>query len=478
MTRRVASVSFNPVPGRMAVSARAWPSFLAALLFLMSGILPASPASRSGGRPRRGTAPVTVEPPAFPALPESLRIDDYPLETGRTWSYQVTWSEGVGADVQSEIGTIDLTILNHHELGRYSLVTMLETTELPGAERDRRLLFCLSDGRVVRRVYDAERLRAWLSGGEFGDDGAADFVFPLRPGQKWGPPDVAGNPGGYNARDVGAFVEIELPAGDFRALPVRFATRSDREISWLAPGAGVVRYEYRHFGQQSRELWELKSMRMSLPDSAATGRLIEDRLAGLIREPGFPSRRLGLAGDPTLRALLGALSVSETPEDDDGASRVYLRGGGSLLTLDRFPDGRQHAWLGRWTRGPRLLHVFFVKEGDGAAPGQRGATSAGQAPDRPSEALRAGVESARGLLLEASRLRRDGRLSEAGRAADRASLKLVRRAVRRAGDIRDAGPDRGKAQGLPGRGARTRLARHPLRAPPPARRRHRHHSDR
>lgn len=368
-----------------------------------------------GGRPRWATG--------RSASADTVGIEDFPLETGRTWSYQVTWTEGLGDGARQETGEIQLAVLNHHELGPANLITLLETTDIPGSERQSRLVFCLSDGRVIRRVYDATRLSAWMAGGAVGDDGTADLVFPLHPGLRWGPPEAAGNPAGHNTHDAGAFVDIELPAGPFRALPVRFTTRSDREISWLASGVGVVRYEYRHFGQQSRELWEMKSTRMAAPDTTAIGQLIQEHLAVLMSEPGFSPRRPGLAGDPTLRALLGPLAQSETLEDDDASMRLRLRGEGSLLTIESIPDGRKRAWIGRWMKGARLLDCFFLREG--GAGEDAGRPPLAGVPDRSTQALRSGVEAARQLMREAARAAGEGRPTDAAVVADLASRRLV-----------------------------------------------------
>ncbi|HEX7880228.1 MAG TPA: hypothetical protein VF720_12510 [Candidatus Eisenbacteria bacterium] len=349
--------------------------FVAALPMTLAAAIPATPAALHSKPPPDHPAGSPSSPPAL------IDAQHWPIEAGDTWRYLVRRVERRPGDDLVLEDSAEVRVLASFRHGRRR-VAALEWRRPdfdllpPWVKSDLPLIVprridveyqVLDDSRLVM-VDDPERLGVVMASTGNGAPEEEtrvpldDLPLPLVEGGRWGAPAMLARPDGLYTGTTGALTTLSLPIGQVRAVPVTYRTLPDREDRWLSPDLGLVRRQYRHQGLDLLETWELAAFTHEAVDSLALANRIDARVRELIKGEGSWSRRSALASDPVLAALLGPMVATETPEDDDGVRRIFLRGASGQLTLERLPDGPTRAWRVARASGGVVRRRFTISD--------------------------------------------------------------------------------------------------------------------
>lgn len=184
------------------------------LLSLIAALLPAcTPPAETKVASEALQAPVPDQPNYFP------------LARGNTWVHQYTFN-GLGYEVVTEVVRIE-------ENGPRKTVTL--STRLGAGRTPKSETLIVDDTGIYQlRFSDIDLGRP-----------VADLKYPVRPGTNWTDRYTADGRDYTFAGEIGEAEEVEVPAGKFRAVPVRYAfTTPDKTIDirrWYAAGIGQVK---------------------------------------------------------------------------------------------------------------------------------------------------------------------------------------------------------------------------------------------
>ncbi|MDZ4805110.1 MAG: hypothetical protein SGI90_09640 [Candidatus Eisenbacteria bacterium] len=336
-----------------------------AMLFLLGG-------ATTPARPARGDDVTRA--------PSPIEASNWPLAAGDTWRYTIERIERrPGEDAvltdSAEVrvlaswlhGTRRVAVLMRNRPDFDRLDALRATREeAPIAPRLVEVEYQVLETDRLTIIDDPDRLGAVLAstvnavGAKPEVDAFGEIPLPLSPGRRWGSPEMLARSDGLYVGTAGPRTDLDLPGGQVSAIPVSYQTLPDRDDRWMAPGLGLVRRQYRHRGLDLLETWEMTGFTHEAVDTLALTAHLESRFRLLLLGEGAWSRRSLLPSDPVLTALLGPTALADSPEDDEGIRRLYLRGSGGLVTLERLPDGPGRAWLVTWAVRGLRRHRFAV----------------------------------------------------------------------------------------------------------------------
>jgi len=342
------------------------------LMLLLGG------AIRVNAQPGRNDTPVGKIGSDQPQRP--IEAVDFPLAAGDTWRYAIERIERRPGEDLVLADSAEVRVLASWIHGSRRVAVLVRNR--PDFEHQGTFGAMRDESRITPRLVEVEyqvlekdrltilddpdRLREYFTTtADAGDTllpGAAmdEIPLPLWPGRRWGSPEMLARSDGLYVGTAGAMKDLDLPNGRVRAISVSYQTLPDRDDRWLAPDLGLVRRQYRHRGLDMLETWEMVGFTHEAVDTLQMTTFLEARLRSLLEEDGAWSRRSLLPADPVLNALIGPIALADSPEDDEGIRRLYLRGSGGLVTLERLPDGPGRAWLVSWTVGGLCRHRFAV----------------------------------------------------------------------------------------------------------------------
>ncbi len=168
----------------------------------------------------------------------AFESDQFPLEVGDTWTYEVFDSTAQRTD------TMEFRVLSHRGNFAYKIVTMERRSWRFGILRFE-----------VSRALDTVRF-------DYGHLYPNRMVFPLVMGRDWKPDDSFP----YGNLKVEAIEELSVPAGAFSGVyridERTFIPNDDtRRTCWVARNVGILKAEYRNLftldNSVQRETWTL-----------------------------------------------------------------------------------------------------------------------------------------------------------------------------------------------------------------------------
>jgi hypothetical protein len=228
------------------------PVAVAALALTIAGLLSAGMLVADEVTPPEEAALTNAAAPAAGAAPGEL----IPLNLGARWVYQRTWQQRDGQPIErSEIvnevrGVYLFDNAQWYHLGDFGWYFWVQPT---------------SRGIVDALVYEDEESGALVKQSQrlyFKYPVEAATAYELKPLDK-----ELEEP--LKVLVTGVDTEVVVPAGKFKCLVYEFRSKGADEMLFLrysiAPGVGIVKYEFFDEESGEREVAELKSYALSLP---------------------------------------------------------------------------------------------------------------------------------------------------------------------------------------------------------------------